>query len=170
MIADDEVDAFLLSVGNLFSRLDAAVENYNQTDSRFTGIVHTFAGNSVTVFISVGYVIVDIAIELLQEAIDKGNCCASVNVVVAVNKDAFLASKRFVEAVHSLLHILKEEGIVQISQLWTEELSSVLYCVYAASYKHTSKYRADLQLFCHFNCKPLFSFRRRIIAPFVVHC
>ena len=170
MIADDEVDALLLGIGNLVGSLDATVEHDDKPHARLAGIIDTLARDAVAVVVAVGNVIVYVAGELLQEAIHECHCRATIHIVVAIDEDALLASEGFVEAVHGLLHVLKEERVVQVGELRTEELTRILHVVYAATYQHTGQHRADLQLCCHLTRKLQFCFRRRNIAPLVVHC
>ena len=65
VVADNEVDAFFLGVGNFVDCLDAAVEHNNEPDTRLASIVHSLARNAVTILVAVGDVVVDVAIELL---------------------------------------------------------------------------------------------------------
>ena len=114
VVADDEVDAFLLGVGYLVGSLDAAVEHDDEADARLAGIVDALPRDAVAVFVAVGDVVVDVAVELLQEAVDQCHGGASVHVVVAIDEDAFLAAQGFVQSAHGLLHVLEEERVVQV--------------------------------------------------------
>ena len=90
--------------------------------------------DAIPVLVAVGYVVVNVAVELLKEAIHKSYGSTSVHIVVAIDEDALLASEGFVEAVHRLLHVLKQEGVVQVGKLRTEELACFLHTVNAATY------------------------------------
>ena len=125
MVADDEVDALFLSIGNLLDRLDAAVEHDNQSYACRLGEIHTFSADAVALLIAVGDVEIDVGCELLQESVDERHGRTTVDVVVAVHQYAFLASERPVQAVHGHPHVAKQEGVEQLAQLWAEETPSL---------------------------------------------
>jgi len=65
MVADDKIDPFALGVSYFFYRFDATVESDEQRDAVFGGIVDTFVGNTVSLFITVGDIVVESRIIVL---------------------------------------------------------------------------------------------------------
>ena len=60
MVADNEVDAKTLGIGNLLVGLYAAVEDNHQFYALFLGLVDSLATHSVALLVSVGDIVVDI--------------------------------------------------------------------------------------------------------------
>ena len=139
-------------------KLDRMRYTKNTTSSRLALIAIVF---NVFYFVSIYKTNVDFYYNLLMGA--------SILYNLVFMLAAFLSSEGFVEAVHSLLHILKQEGVVQICKLRAEELACFLHTASASSYQDASKDRAYLQLLCHFPCKLQLCIGRRIIVPLVVH-
>ena len=121
MVADDEVDAERLGVGYLFNGFDTTVENDDEFHACLLGVVDAFLANAVAFVVAVGDVILYVGVELLYELVHQCYRSASVHVVVAVNKDALLATHRVVEAVDGEVHVLHEEGVDEVCQLRVEE-------------------------------------------------
>ena len=121
MVADDEVDAERLGVGYLFNGFDATVEDDDEFHACLLGVVDAFLAHAVAFVVAVGDVILYVRVELLYELVHQCYRRATVHVVVAVNKDALLATHRVVEAVDGEVHVLHEEGVDEVCQLRVEE-------------------------------------------------
>ena len=169
VVADDEVDAQLLGIGNLFDCLYAAVEDYNQLHACFPGIVYAFAAHSVALVVAVGDVVVDVGVELAQKLIHQRYCRATVHIVVAVDKDALLAPHGIVEPVHRKIHILHQERIYQVGKLRTEEALGSRLGGDAALDEEHGKHGADAQLLSKLVGRLLLGGGWRLIIPFELH-
>ena len=145
MVTDDEVYSALTCIGYLLHSLDAAVEHNHQSHARLSGIIHTLARHSVTLLISVGDVIVDIGIILLQESIHQCNGCASVHIVVSIHQDALLTAKSSIEPGHCLVHILEQERVKQFGELRAKEGTGFLCSGDTTFEQESAKHRADTQ-------------------------
>ena len=121
MVTDNEVYAQTLGIGHLFNGLDATVENDDQLYSVFVGIVYSFLAHTIPLFIAVGDIIFDVGIKLLQKPVDKSHSRAAVNIIVAIDQNALLAAHSIVEPVDRHIHVLHEERVVKVGQLWMEE-------------------------------------------------
>ena len=114
VVADDEVYAQTLGIGNLFDSLNTAVEYYYQLDAFFCSIVQCFLTDTISLFVTIGNVIFDIRIELLQEFIHQSYRRTSIDIVVAVDHDALFAPHRIVESVYRHIHVVHQERINQL--------------------------------------------------------
>ena len=90
MVADDEVYAKAFGIFYLLDSLDAAIQDDDKFYTGLVGKVDSFLAHSVAFVVTVGDVVVNVGIELLQESIHQCYGSASVYVVVAVYEDAFL--------------------------------------------------------------------------------
>ena len=100
VVADDKVDAQLLGVGYLLYGLDAAVQYDDELDIGLLGVFYAFAADSVPLFLTVGDVVVDIGVELLQELVDQCYCGTAVDVIVAVYHNALFTPHGIVQTVY----------------------------------------------------------------------
>ena len=121
VVANDEVDTFLLGIGYLFDCLDTTIQHDDELDACLVSIIHSFHRHSITFLVSVGDVIVNVGIELLEELIDQCYGCSAVHIIVTIHQDTFLSAHSFVQTVDSDVHILHQEGIVQLVELGAEE-------------------------------------------------
>ena len=121
MVADDEVYAKRLGILHLLDCLDAAIEDDDEFHTCFLGIVYTLVANSISLLVSVGNIIVDVGIELLQELVDQSDGGTSVDVVISIDKNPFLTSHGIVEPVYGHVHVLHQERVYQVGELWPEE-------------------------------------------------
>ena len=78
------------------------------------GILNAFFADAISLIIAVGNVIINIRIELLQKLIHQCNGRASVNIVVAINQNAFLSTHCIVEPIDGNVHILHEERVYKV--------------------------------------------------------
>ena len=147
VVADNEVDALFFGVCNLIYGLDAAVEHDNQFYPAFVSIVDSFDRHAIPFFVTVGDIIVDIGIILLQELVDQCYGRATVYVIISINHDSLLASQSFVQALYGPVHIGKHERVVQPCERGTEEFLGIRHRRDIAFYQETTENRADVQLF-----------------------
>ena len=146
MVADDEIDAQSLGVGNLLYGLDATVENNDEFHPRVLRILQSFAAHPITLIVAVGNVVVDVGVELLQELVHQSHGSASIDIVVAIYKDTLLPSHGVIEPVDGHIHILHEEGIDEVGELRTEESFGGTLGGDASAYEQLCKDGADVQL------------------------
>ena len=121
VVADDEVDAFLLGIGYLIDCLDTAIQHDDELDTSLVCIIHSFHGHSITFLVSVGDVVVDVGIELLEELVDQCYGRSAIHIIVTIHQYAFLPSHSFVQTIDRDVHIPHQEGVVQLVELGTEE-------------------------------------------------
>ena len=65
VVADDEIDAFTLGIGDFLYGLDAAVEGNYECNAILGCIVDAFVRDSVTLVVTVGDIVVEPRIEIL---------------------------------------------------------------------------------------------------------
>ena len=128
VITNDEIYAKRLGIFYFLDGFDATVKDDNQFYTCLVGKVYSFFADSVSLVISVGDIVIDVGIELLQELIDQSYGSASIYVVIAIDKDALLASHRIIEAVNGYVHILHEEWIDQVGKLRPEKPFGCRFC------------------------------------------
>ncbi len=71
IITDDEIYAKALGIFYLLDGLDAAIEDNNEFYTCFMGKVYSLLAYSIAFVVPIGYVVVDIGIELLQKLIHQ---------------------------------------------------------------------------------------------------
>ena len=123
VVADDKVDALAQGVVHLLHGFDAAVQHDDKFDTSGRGKVNTFLGDAIALLVAVGDVVVNVGIILREELIDQGHSRTSVHIIVAIDEDALLGSEGSIESRHGHLHIVHEEGVVEVCQLRSEEVS-----------------------------------------------
>ena len=129
MVADDEVDAHLFGPCDLLVGFNAAVEDNNQLHASLAGVLQSFVAYSIAFIVTVRNVIVDVGVELLQKFVDQCYCRATVYVVVAVDENLFFAPHGVVQSVDGHVHVLHQERIDEVGQLWAEKsLGCTLGC------------------------------------------
>ena len=121
VVADDEVDAQFAGVCDFLYRLDAAVQYDDEFHPRFVGIVHTLARDAVAFLVAVRDVEVDVGVELPQKLEYQCHGGTAVHIIVSVDENAFLASHSVVEPFNGGLHVVHEEGVVQVGELGAEK-------------------------------------------------
>ena len=67
----------------------------------------------------------------MEEFVYQGDGRTSVYVIVTVYKDTLLASYGVIESVDGEVHILHQEGVDEVRQLWTEKSFRCRFCRYA---------------------------------------
>ena len=128
VVANDEVDAQTARIGHLFVGLDATVEGDDKFHTRFFCIVDTLKRNAIALAVAVGDIEIDIVVERLQIGIDKGNRRGAVNIIVAVNKDAFTPSNRLIDTSNGTVHVLYTERIMMLVEPGSEKTSGLFKC------------------------------------------
>ena len=169
MVADDEVNSLLFGIRNLLHCFNAAVQHNDKSHSCLCGIVNSFFGNSVSFVVTVGDVIVKVRVELLNELVDQCHSGGAVHIVISINQNALFLSHCHVQAFHCYVHILHQEWIMQIGQLWTEEFLGILCLCNSPLHQKLSQDRANTQFLSQCPaCLCLFLCNGSII-PFVIH-
>ena len=169
VVADDEVDALLAGIGDFLYRLDAAIQHDDQLHARLGGIVHSLHRHAVTFVVSVGDVVINVRVILLDEFIDQRHGRRAVHVIVSVNQYPFFSAHRPVEAFHCHIHVFHQEGVVQVGQLGSEELPCGLYRGDTSFYQQSAQYGTDAQSLRQLSaCFCLFGGNGQVI-PFVSH-
>ena len=72
---------------------------------------------------------------LLQKLINQRNRRRTIYVVVAIHHNHLLVGNGTLDALHSTIHILHQEGVVKVTQLRVKEFVSLFYGVYASLHK-----------------------------------
>ena len=114
MVTDNKVYAQFLGIGYLFDSLDAAVEHDDEFHTCFCRKLYSFPAHSVPFLFTVGDVVVDVGIELLQELIHQSHCRTPVYVVVAIHHDALFAPHCVVQTVYCHVHVVHQERVYQL--------------------------------------------------------
>ena len=150
MVADDEVDAETLGIGDHVVRLDATVEDDDQLHPRLVGIVDAFLAHAIPLVVAVGDIIIDVRIELLQKLVHQCHGGAAVDIVVTIDEHALLAPHSVVEPVHCHIHILHQERIDEVGELGTEEPLCSALRRDATAYEQVGKDRTHFELLAQF--------------------
>ena len=126
VIADNEIDTLTFSISYLLYSLNTTVEHDNKSYASLRSKIDTFLRDTITLFIAIGDVEIDVGVVLQQKLVDQGNGCTAIHIVVAIHEDALFAAHSQIKAIHCLLHIIHKEGIMQFRQLRTEKVASFL--------------------------------------------
>ena len=110
------------------------------------GKVYSFLAYSVALIVAVGYVVIDVGVELLQKFVHQRHGCASVHVVVAIDEDALLTSHGVVETIHGDVHVFHQEWVDEVGQLWAEKAFRRRFGGNASMDEKQCQDRADAQL------------------------
>jgi len=89
---------------------------------------------------------IDDGAQTLQPQIEQGGGCGAVHVVISVDEDLLTPVDGAQDAVDSLVHVRKEEGIVLVTQLGVEEILDLLGRVQPFTEKEFSHKLRTLQL------------------------
>ena len=169
VVADDEIDATLLGIGDFFDGLDATVQDDDEAHTGFGGIVDTAFRHPVTFFVAVGDVVVDVAVIATDESIDQCHGGDAVDVIVTVDHDALLARDGEVEAFDRHLHIVHEERVVQVGELRAEESACGGGCVDTTLAEHAPEDGVHAQFFGESSAFGFFAGRGGDVVPLVGH-
>ena len=170
VVANDEIDAQFFGVGNLFNCLDAAVEHDDEAHATFGRKIHPLFRYTISLFVAIGNVVVDVGIVLTDELIDQSHRCHAVHIVVAIDHDALFPKKGAVESFHRCLHVVHEEGVEQLCELWAEETSGLTGGKDAALTQHLPKDGVNTQFVGQMGGFCDFLGGLRFVVPLVNHC
>ena len=136
VVADDEIHAFRLCIGNLFRGLDAAVQGDDEADALVGRQIDPLDRDAVPFGIAVRDVEHQVFVpDLAQELVDQRDGRAAVHVVVAVDHDLLIVRHGALDPLDRLVHVLHQEGIVQVRETRSKELLRLFYGVYASLYE-----------------------------------
>ena len=147
VVADDEVDAFGVGVFDAFHGLDAAVEGDDKLEAVVSRIVDTFVGDAVAFLVAVGDIELDFLLfeEALQVSVNHRHGCRAVHVVVAVDQHLLAIVDGADDPFHGFVHVLHEEGIVELGEGRTEECFGLLVVCNSALDKQSGKVLIDIE-------------------------
>ena len=146
MVADDDLDPLAARILHLVDGLDAAVERDDEPESPLGGPVDALVGHAVAFVVAVGDVEVHLVGETLDEGIHQCDGRRAVHVVVAVHEDLLTGDDRLVQALHGLVHVLHQEGIVEGLQRGAEEGAGLLEGLHAALHQKLGEHLVDADL------------------------
>ena len=126
VVADYHVYSLAAGVLHLLNGLDAAVQGDYEVHARLRGVVDALCGKAVALVISVGDVEVHFRGEALDEGIDQRHGGGAVHVIVSVNQDFLSAGYGVAHALDGYVHVLHQEGVVQVVQRRAEEGAGLL--------------------------------------------
>ena len=169
VVADDEVDAAGLGVGDLFYGLDAAVEHYDEPDAALGGVVYALAGDAVPLLVAGGDVVLDVGVVVLEILVDERYGGSAVDVVVAVDHDALLGAHGLVEAVHGLVHAGHKEGVVQVGQGGGEELFGLARGTHMSAHEELGDGCPDAGACVDVSCGLALLWCEGLVVPFAFH-
>ena len=136
MVADDEINTLLLRINNLFYGFNTTIQSNGQRYTLAGREVNTLDRDAVTVIITVGDVENKVLVTYLpEELINQRNRCGTVHVVVAIHHDHLIVCDGALDTLHCAIHILHQEGIMQICKLRVKEPIGLFYGVYASLHK-----------------------------------
>ena len=169
MVTNDEINAERLGVSYLLMRLDTAVEDDDKLHSCLVSMIDRLLTYAITFIVSVWDIILYVGIKLAQELIYQCDGRASIDIVVTKHHDTLLASHRIIQPIDCHVHILHEEWIDEIGQLWTEESLCSRFGSDSTLYQKATQHGSDAEFLAQL-ARLTHQCRRRIIQkPFVLH-
>ena len=126
VVADDDLDPLAAGIFHLVDGLDAAVERDDQAETAVGRPVDALVGHAVALVVAVGNVEIDLVGETRDEGIDQRDGRRAVHVIIAIDQDLLPGGDRAVQALHGLVHVLHQEGVVQGVQRGAEEGAGLL--------------------------------------------
>ena len=114
MITDDKINPPTFGISYFLDGFNPAIERNNQRETVIGRIIDTFLGNTVSLIITIGDIIIDVGIKIVQKFVHQSYGRSAVDIIIAVDKDFLFGSHRFIEACDSLIHIFQQKRIVQI--------------------------------------------------------
>jgi hypothetical protein len=145
VVADDHVHAPCVGMVHLVHRADAAVEGDDERKPVVGRKVDALGAHAIALAIAVGNVEVQVA-QVFQEAIDQGHGRGAVHIIVAIDEHLLAIAKGAHQAVNGLVHVLHQEGVVEVVERWAEEIPCRLKVCDAARHQHAGHILAHLQL------------------------
>ena len=125
VVAHDDVDAAFGCVVQGFEILGSAVERDHQGEAVFRSKSNALHADAVPFFVAMRDVGFHLSSNAFEVAGDHGNGGGPVDIVIAVNEDAFFVFDGLVEAHHGLLHVFHEQGVVHRREGRIEEAQDV---------------------------------------------
>ena len=116
MIADDHVYSQLIGECHLVYGLDTTVKGNHQRGALLMSPAHAGLRDTVSLLVPVRYVVFELIMVPVQKAIDQRDCRSAVHVVIAIDKYLFLPGDGLSKACDRLIHVLHQEGVVQLIQ------------------------------------------------------
>ena len=146
VVADDDIDALVAGVAHFLHGLDAAVQGDDQGVAVLVSPVDALVGDAVALVVAVGYVVLDVGVEIAYEGVHQGYSRGTVHVVVSVYHDPFLLGDSLLEPVYSPVHIFHQEGVVELGEVGLEKLAGPVGGGDAALYQEVGEDLVDAQL------------------------
>ena len=169
VVTNNEVYAKRFGIAYLLNGLDATVEDDNELHTCLIRVFHSLVTHTVSLVIAVGDVVVDVGVELLEKLVHQCHGSTAVYVIVSIDHNTLLVSYRIVETVNSNIHVLHQERVDEVCQLWTEETLGCTFCRYAPADEQLGKRRTYIQLVRQLISGPFVFWSRCFIIPFEVH-
>ena len=92
------------------------------------------------------YVKINIGMPAAEEAVHAGYGGGTVHIIIAKDQYFFTGIKSPEDACNGQLHILHQEGIMQVGQGRTEKILGLLIGINTALHQDVAEYRMDLQI------------------------
>ena len=126
VVAYDHIYSLCPGIFDLLIGLDAAIQSDDQSETAVAGPVYSLERKAIALVITVGNIEVDFLGISPQERIYERHRRRAVDIVVAVNQYLFLGGDGLADSFHRSIHILHQEGIVEIVKAGTEEGTRLL--------------------------------------------
>ena len=146
VVADDDIDALVAGVAHFLHGLNAAVQGDDQGVAVLVSPVDALVGDAVALVVAVGYVVLDVGVEIAYEGVHQGDGRSPVHIVVSVDHDLLLRGYSLFQTVHSLVHILHQKGVMQLGEVGLEELAGPVGGGDTALYQEVGEDLVDTQL------------------------
>lgn len=88
MIADYKIDATCFGILYFLDCFDAAVEDNDEFDAGFGSFVDNALRYAIALVVSGRYVVLYLAVEILEIAVHQCDGCRAVNVIVSIDHDS----------------------------------------------------------------------------------
>ena len=147
VVADDEVDALAVGVFDAFHGLDAAVEGDDEFEAVVGRIVDAFDGDAIAFLVAVGDVELDLLLleERLEVGVDHRHGSGAVHIIVAIDQDFLAVVDGLKHAFDGLVHVLHEEGVVELRERGAEERFGFFVVGNSALDKQSGKVLIDIE-------------------------
>ena len=146
MVADYDIYALFPCIFHLVDGLDSAIEGDYQREGALCSPVYAFERHSVSFVVAVWDIKVNTVGKALDETVNQCYGGGSVNVVISVNKNLFLVGDSPVEAFHGDIHILHQERVVKVLELWTEKGHGLLESFHSPGNKKLGQHLVNADL------------------------
>ena len=146
MVADDDIDAVSCRDLDFLNGLDAAVEGNQQAEAIVSRPLYALVRHSVSFFVTVGNVEIHLVGKALQEGIHQRHGGSAINIIIAIHENLLSPFNCLVQTLHGLVHILHQEGVMQVFETRTEESAGLLEGFHATLYKKRGQNLVDSHL------------------------